>query len=119
MFTDPQSVTYAAVAKNLPAIGRSSDSSNYKLADSGGVVYSLDLSHSFAKRNRVVARLRRDAIVVDPLVTATNFEASATATLTIDFPTVGLTPTDAQLLAKALIGWASDANLLKLANGET
>lgn len=118
MFTDPQSVTYAAVAKSLPAISRGVDSSTYKLFDSG-VVYDLSLSHAFAKRNRVVARLKRSAIVVDPLVTATNFEASATATLTIDFPTVGLTPADAQILAKALIGWASDANLLKLANGET
>lgn len=119
MFSDPQSVTYAAVAKSLPATGRGEDASIYKLFDSGGISYEFTLSHSFAKRNRIIARLKRTAIVADPLVTATNFEASATATLTVDFPTSGLTPTDAQLLAKALVGWASDANLLKLANGET
>lgn len=118
MFTDPQSVTYATVAKSLPAIGRSDTQSEYKLNDSG-VVYLLTLSHQFKARNRVVARLRRDVAASDPLIPAQNILASASATLTIDFPNVGLTPTDAQLLAKALVGWASDANLLKLANGET
>jgi hypothetical protein len=42
-----------------------------------------------------------------------------TATITVDFPTVGLTAADAVNLAKALRDWASDANLLKLVNGET
>jgi len=42
-----------------------------------------------------------------------------TSTLTIDFPTTGLTAADAQNLANALIAWATSANILKLANGET
>lgn len=118
MFSDPQSVTYATVAKSLPAVGRTDTQSEYKLNDSG-VVYDLVLSHQFKARNRVVARLRRDSYASDPIVPAQNILASMTATLTIDFPAVGLTPADAQALAKALIGWASDANVLKLANGET
>lgn len=118
MFADPQSVTYSAVAKSLPAVGRNEVQSEYKLNDSG-VVYDLILSHQFGKRNRVVARLRRDSFSSDPLVPAQNILGSMTATLTVDFPTIGLTPSDAQLLAKALIGWASDANVLKLVNGET
>lgn len=118
MFADPQSVTYATVAKSLPAVGRSDSQSEYKLNDSG-VVYDLVLAHQFKARNRVVARLRRDSFASDPLVPAQNILASATVTLTIDFPNVGLTPVDAQSLAKALIGWCSDANILKLVNGET
>lgn len=118
MFADPQAVTYATVAKSLPAIGRSEDRSDYKLDDSG-VVYRLSLSHQFKRRNRVVARLQRDAYVSDPIVPAQNTVASMTATVTVDFPTTGLTAADAVNLAKALRDWASDANLLKLVNGET
>jgi hypothetical protein len=118
VFADPQSVTYATVAKSLPAIGRSDLQSDYKLND-GGTVYLLSLSHQWKNRNRVVARLRRDSFASDPLVPANNILASMTATLTIDFPSVGITPTDAQSLAKALVSWASDANILKLVNGET
>lgn len=118
MFADPQAVTYATVAKSLPAIGRTDSQSEYKLNDSG-VVYDLILSHQFKARNRVVARLRRDSFASDPLVPTQNILASMTATLTIDFPTTGLTAADAQSLAKALVGWATDANVLKLVNGET
>jgi hypothetical protein len=118
VFSDPQSVTYATVAKSLPAIGRGEAQSEYKLVDSG-VVYDLILGHQFKARTRVFARLRRDSSVSDPLVPANSIPASMTASLTLDFPNAGLTPTDAQALAKALVAWASDANLLKLASGET
>jgi len=117
VFADPQSVTYATVAKSLPAIGRNDTESTYVLNETG-VQYKLVLSHQFKARNRVVARLQRTATVTDPLMPSQNIPASATATLTIDFPGV-VSTTEAQSLAKALIGWASDTNLLKLANGET
>jgi hypothetical protein len=119
VFSDPQTVTYATVAKSLPAIGRGETQSEYKFVDAGGVTFDLILGHQFKARTRVFARLRRDSSVVDPLVPANSIPASMTATLTIDFPNAGLTPTDAQGLAKALVAWASDANLLKLASGET
>jgi hypothetical protein len=119
VFADPQSLTYATVAKSLPAIGRGESSSEYKLVDSGGVIYDLTLSHQFKNRNRVVARLRRDSVVTDPLVPAQSVGMSMTATMTIDFPTAGLTPQDAQNLASCLVGWATAANVLKLVNGET
>jgi hypothetical protein len=119
MFADPQSLTYATVSKVLPATGRGTDSSAYKLNDSG-TVYSLALSHGFKpRRTRAVARLQRDAFASDPVVPAQNLLASMTATLTIDFPTVGLTATDAQNLANCLVAWSTPANLLKLLNGET
>jgi hypothetical protein len=119
VFTDPQSVTYATVAKSLPTIGRNDLSSEYKLNDAGGIVYDLTLGHQFKARNRVFARLRRDSVATDPLVPANNIAASMTATLTIDFPSTGLTSADAQNLANALTAWATSANVLKLINGET
>lgn len=118
MFSDPQSVTYSTVAKSLPVIGRNSDESSYKLNDAG-VIYQMKLGHQFKKRNRVVARLQRDSFASDPLVPAQNILASMTATFTLDFPNIGLTTADAQNLGKALRDWLTDANILKLANGET
>lgn len=118
MFADPQSVTYNTVAKSLPTTGRGADESTYKLNDSG-VVYTMKLGHQFKRRNRVVARLQRDAFASDPLVPAQNILASATATFTIDFPNIGMTAADAQLLGLALKDWLSSANILKLVNGET
>lgn len=118
MFTDPITVTYAAAAKVLPRIGSSDTQSEYKLSDAG-VVYDLVLSHAFAKRNRVTARLRRDSFADDVLHDASNILASMSASFTIDFPTAGLTVTDAQNLGNALVAWLTSANILKLANGET
>lgn len=118
MFADPQSVTYSAVAKTLPAISRNDSSSVYQLNDAG-VVYNLILTHQFGKRNRAIARLRRDSYSADPIIPAQNLLSSMTATLTVDFPIFGLLPTDAQALVKAVNTWASDANVLKLVNGET
>jgi hypothetical protein len=118
MFSDPQPITYSAVAKSLARIDSPPGASEYRLNDSG-TVYDLILSHQFAKRNRAVARLRRDAFATDPLVPAQNILASATATFTADFPTTGLTATDAQLLGNALVAWLTPANLLRLVNGET
>jgi len=119
MLADPQSVTYATVAKSLPAVGRNDTQSEYRLDNGDGTVYDLIVSHQFKARNRVVARLRRDTIVTNPLNTATSVAASATATFTLDFPAGILTSTDAQALGKALVGWLTDANILKMANGET
>lgn len=118
MFADPQSVTYATVAKSLPAISRSDDDSVYAFHD-GTAKYTLTLGHQFKKRNRVVARLQRDIYVADTLVPANSMLASSTCTFTIDFPSSGVLPSDAQALANALIGWLSSANVLKLVNGET
>lgn len=118
MFADPQSVTYATVAKSLPRTGSDPNTSTYKLND-GGVIYTLSLTHQFAKRNRVVARLQRDSFASDPLVPANNILASMTASFTIDFPQTGLAASDAQNLGNALTAFLTSANILKMINGET
>ncbi len=118
MFADPQTVTYSAAAKSLPAISRGEDSSEYKLNDTG-VVFDLVMSHQFKARNRVNVRLRRDAYASDPLVPTSNILASATASFTLDFPNVGYTAVDVQNLGNALVAYLTSANVLKLINGET
>jgi len=118
LFADPVSVTYATVAKSLASSGRGLDSSAYYLNDAG-VVYTLTLQHQEGKRNRCVARLRRDSFAADPLVPAQNLLASMTASFTLDMPTTGLTATDGQNLGNALVAFLSSANLLKMLNRET
>jgi len=118
VFSDPQSITYASVSKSLPAISRNDSQSVYQLNDSG-VVYNLTVGHQFGKRNRVNARLRRDAFATDPLVPTQNILASMTASFVLDFPTSGFSASDAQNLANALTGFLTSANILKMANGET
>lgn len=118
MFSDPQAITYATVGKSLPAIGRNESQSQYRMND-GTQVFDLILSHQFKARNRVVARLQRTATSSDPLVPAQNILASATATFTMDFPSVGFGASDIQNLGKALVDFLTAANILKLVNGET
>lgn len=134
MFTEPLSLTYAGASKSLPRTGTSQNESVYRLVEAGGTSLELRLSHQFAdvsrsqgkaakgagqqQRNRAVARLTRQALVSDPLVTGQSVPSSWTATLTIDFPVL-VTATDAQALANALTGFLSSGNILKLASGET
>lgn len=118
MFSDPQTITYLTVAKSLPATSRGVDTSEYALNDAG-TLFTLSLGHQFKVRNRVFARLRRDAYSPDPLVPASNILASATCSLTVDFPKVGMTPIDIQGLAVALTTFASSAALLRMIGGET
>jgi hypothetical protein len=120
MFVDPQSLTYATVAKSLPAIGRGADSSLYKLSNSDGSILQLNLSHQFKpRRTRAVARLQFDTFSPDPLSPANSILASATATLTVDFPTAGLAVVNATDLATCLVVWSTPGNLTRLLNGET
>lgn len=117
MLSDPQSVTYNTVAKSLVRSSSGDRMSEYRLNDSG-TLYLLRTGHTFAKRNRVFARLARDAYVADPVVPTQNLFAGSVVTLSIDWSSIGQTATDAQNIAKALVAWASDATLLKLINGE-
>lgn len=119
MFADPQGILYNAVAKTLPAIGRTDSQSEYRLVDEDGVVYNFTLSHQFGKRNRAVVRLRRDSLSPDPLVPDRNIPVSATCTLTVDFPLTGVTPSEAELLVMAVTSWLGAGNAKRLAGGET
>jgi hypothetical protein len=118
MFSDPQTITYLTVAKSLPATSRGVDTSDYVLNDAG-TIFTLSLGHQFKTRNRVFARLRRDAYAADPLVPASNILASATCSFTVDFPKIGMTPADIQGLAVALTGFVTSAALLRMIGGET
>ena len=117
MLVDPQPITYAAVVKSLVRTNQIDGECTYRL-DDAGVKYNLIVGHQFKARNRVNVRLRRENYSADPLVPTQNILASVQVSFTMDFPNVGLTAADAAALAKALVLYLTDVQLLKLANGE-
>lgn len=118
MFADPLSVTYAGAAVSLPRTGTDANASTY-VSSVAGVDTTLVIRHDNKKRKRVNVSLRRESAVTDPFVPANSIRASMSASFTLDFPTTGLTTTDAQNLGKALVAFLTDANILKAAGGET
>jgi len=120
VLTDPVSLTYATVAKSLPRTGTNDASSTYQLVETGGTLYRLTAEHSDQKsgRKRCAIRLRREALVTDPLVTGQSRAESLTLSVTADWSAIH-TPTDAQTLYAALLTFLTSATFLRVASGET
>lgn len=116
--SDPTSVTYAAVARNLALIGRDSNKAEYQIVESGGVKFHLLVEHTFEKRNRCRCVLRRTSIVDDPLRDDANSEVSLSVTFSADWGPLS-TPADVQALFLALRTLVTDALFLRIAGGET
>jgi hypothetical protein len=119
-FADPQSITIGTTpgVVSLPRVNTGSAVGTFSNYDSK---VDLEVSTSYGKRSRHVARLTYRKVVTDPLVSTTNVLASGTVTLTIDAPASGFSAAEQKDLAKALIGHltaSSDAALVKLIAGE-
>jgi len=118
-FSDPQSVTYNAVAKSLPKTPSGPPGGTQFLQDIQE--FELLISHtSSPKRTRHVARLNRKVVAADPL-TAVNAYQTMSAYLVVDIPLTGFTITEQKYLVDALSAWlaaSSDAALIKLLGGE-
>lgn len=119
MFTDPQSVTINAVAQSLPRTESGGQAASYTKED-GTVV--LMVSHQETKNGRLrhAVKLDQNKIAADPFIAGNSRMAGAAITLVIDEPNGGqFTNNELLLLAKALVGWATDANLTKVIAGES
>lgn len=119
-FADPQSVTIGTTpgTVSLPRVNTGSDVGKFSNYDSK---VNLEVSTSYGKRSRHIARLTYSKVVTDPLVSTTNVIAAGTVTLTIDVPPTGFSATEQKELVKALINHltaTSDAALIKLVAGE-
>jgi hypothetical protein len=119
-FADPQSVTIGTVpgAVSLPRVNTGSDVGKFSNYDSK---VALEVSTTYGRRSRHVARLTYNKVVTDPLISTTNVLASGTVTLTIDVPPTGFSATEQKELTKALITQltaSTDAALIKLIAGE-
>lgn len=118
MFTDPQSVTYNAVAQSLPRTESSGTTSTYSKDDE---TFTLQVSHQTTKSGRLrhLVRLDQTKVAEDPFVANVSREAGASIQFVIDEPDGGqYTNAELLLLAKAGIGWMTDANVTKVLANE-
>lgn len=116
-YADPQSVTINGVATPLPRTGLSLNEGAF---DSANRETRLVVKHDASKaRDRHVAKLSVTKIAADPLIPAQNVQSSYSVHIVVDAPKTGVPAADAVELAKALIAWATAANLTKLVGGES
>lgn len=119
MFVDPQSVTVSGVAKTLPRVSVGDRTARYAVDDD---TLQLTMGHQTSRSGRVRRQVRLDysKIAADPFSSTRSIPVSGSVYLVIDEPADG-SYTNAELLAnaKALLGWATDANVTKLLAGES
>jgi len=118
MFSDPQSVTIGGVATSLPRVGSGIGQGVFQTPDS---TTTLNVSHSYGKRNRRTAKLTAKYLSADPLTPSNNIPVSGSFYVVADFPIQGITPDQQKDLAAALSVWltaSTNANLIKLLGGE-
>lgn len=117
MYADPQSVTINAIAVPLPRTGASLTEGTFLSADAST---GLVVNHRRTNRGRVQHRvqLRKDVIVPSLYNPAQNAPQSYSVALVIDAPTVGIGNVDIAYVARALVAWATNANLDKLVAAE-
>lgn len=115
-YADPLSVTIGGTATSLARTGMTLDAGAFTSADR---VTTLLVRHSSGKRARHNVVLRQDKTVSDPLVPTQNRPVSLQVSFTVDTPTSGVSSADALALSKAIVAWATDANLTKLIGGES
>lgn len=115
-YSDPQSVTIGGTATPLPRTGMTIDAGEFSSADR---LTSMAIRHSKGKRVRHNVLLKVDSTVPDPLVPAQNRPVSYQASLTLDLPQTGVTAAQILAVGKALVAWATDANLTALAGGQS
>jgi len=115
MFTDPQTITVNAVAKDLARIQTERDKSVYRTADAE---YKFSISHQESgKRTRRLVRVDKTVVAADPL-TAVNASQTLGVYIVVDKPTFGFTDTDIGYVVAALTAWLSGANVTKLLTGQ-
>lgn len=118
---DPVVLTINGTATNFPNTGKSMSGSEYRTSDG---TKSLQVAHTYKKaRVRSLFRLNDTRTTADPLVPATNVQASASIYLVIDRPSaVGYTAADVKYLVDAIVDYldaSTGAAVTKLLNGES
>lgn len=117
MFTEPQTVTVATVAKSLPRVAYGDRNGLFESVPDG---IRLRVSHILGKRTRRTVRFDFTKTAADPLLDGVSRQYSSSAYIVIDHPPVGFTPVELQANAKALVDWLGVAgNLAKVTNGES
>lgn len=118
-FTDPQSITIAAVTTPLPRVSLGKNTSEYLSAD--GLI-KLSASHAYGRRTRRVLRVDHSKLTADPFIPAQNTKVGMSTYIVFDVPPAGYTnqqQLDVYSGFKALFTATSDAAITKLLGGES
>lgn len=120
LFTDPQTVTVAGVAKTLPGVFTEGAKKVYSTDDG---VFTLTVSHIKGKKKRSVIRLDHTKVAADPFQTDRNVSAGQSAYLVLEAPTNGLFSVTEQkdliVALNALLSATSNALTVKFVAGES
>lgn len=118
-FSDPAVLTVNAVAKNLVRVNQDGYSSEYRLREATGEYILTIRNTSFKNKDgRNIARHQMKFVHrLNPVAPATT-PTLRTAFVTFEADELD-TLVDPVYIAKALVGFSSDANLNKLMNSES
>lgn len=116
MFSDPQSVTIATVAKSLPRVTAPVGGGRFANSDRS---IELVLSHTSGRRKQDKTRLNKSKIVTDPLASDRNLPVSMSVYAVADYPLVGFTVAEVVAELIALADWLKvPGNADRLVGGE-
>lgn len=118
MFSDPQSITVAGVAKSLPRVSSGDFTGRFRGSDGA---YELYISHVSGKKDRSVVRVNSRKIGANPLDPSKNVPYTAAAYLVLEAPpqTSGFSTTELEDMVKALVAYLSAANVTKFVGKES
>lgn len=99
MFTDPQSVTVAGVAKSMPRIQTTGLKSVYQTNDE---LFTLTISHQVTgERIKTLFRLDQKAVITNPLDSSNDYD-QLSVYLVIERPKFGFSSTQVNDLAQGM-----------------
>lgn len=117
-FTDPQSLTIAAVAHPLPRVSSGVNTGTFQSSD--GTV-RLSVSHNYGRRNRRTLRVEHSKVAPDPLISSQNILHSMSCYIVVDTPKTGYTVAQAKEVVDALTAYltaSTGARVTQLLGGE-
>lgn len=118
MFSDPQTITVATVAKTLPRVSSGDFTGQFRASDGA---YVLSVKHTTGKRDRSVVRVDQRKIGANPLDPTKNLPYTASVYVVLDAPAgfTGFTSTELEDLVKAQVAYLSAANVTKFVGKES
>lgn len=100
---DPQTVTVNAVAQSLKRVSSGVNSGSFRTNDGN---FTMDVAHSYNKRNRHTVVIRQRKIAADPLAPTLNVEVSQSIRVTVDTPNnLAFTVAENKLLWDGFAAW--------------
>lgn len=120
MLTDPQSITYDAVAYSCPRVGNDVASATYRSSEADFTIRTGNTTTRGGRKRSVISVTRRK-VADDPFNSTLSAEYSMTVSLTLNEPTVGFTAAERVLMIDAVLDYlraGTDAVPLAVGSGQ-